>query len=67
MATTISISDEMKEKLRTIGKGGETYDDIIRKMYELTRKNLLLNFLYDDTDCVSIDYAINEAKKKWQK
>ena len=32
MATTISVSDETKEVLRTLGEKGETYDEIIRKL-----------------------------------
>jgi hypothetical protein len=32
MATTISVSEETKEVLRTLGEKGETYDEIIRKL-----------------------------------
>ena len=32
MATTISVSDETKEILRSFGEKGETYDEIIRKL-----------------------------------
>lgn len=67
MATTISISEEMKEKLRHLGKTGETYDDIIRKMYEITSANLLRQYLYDESDAVPIDEAIQEARRRWPK
>jgi predicted CopG family antitoxin len=67
MATTISISVEMKEKLRNLGRAGDSYDDVIRKMYEVTKKNLLMTYLYDESDSVSIDEAIAESRKKWQK
>ena len=67
MVTTISLSEEMKEKLRHLGKAGETYDDIVRRMYEATKKNLLLNYLNDISDSVSIDMAIKEARKRWPK
>lgn len=67
MATTISVSEEMKEKLRTFGKSGESYDDILRRMYEATKKNMLLQFLYDDSDSISIDEAIAESRKRWSK
>ena len=60
MATTISISNEMKEKLKNLGKAGESYEDVIRKMYELTRKNILALYLYDESDSVSLE----EAKKR---
>jgi len=65
MATTISISNEMKENLRNLGRAGDTYEDVIRKMYEATRKNLLMTYLYDETDCIPIEQALAEAKKKW--
>jgi len=67
MVTTISLSEEMKEKLRNLGRAGDSYDDILRKMYEATKKHLLLQYLYDTSDCVSIDEAIAEARKRWPK
>lgn len=67
MATTISISEDMKTKLKNIGRTGDSYEDVIRRMYEMTRKNILLTYLYDTTDSMPIEEAIAEAKKKWQK
>ena len=67
MVTTISLSREMKEKLRQLGKSGESYDDIIRKIYEATKENILLQYLYDESDSISIDKAISDAKKRWPK
>lgn len=67
MATTISISVEMREKLKNLGRAGDSYDDVIRRMYEATRKNLMVAYLYDESDSVTIDEAIAEARKKWQK
>ena len=60
MATTISISTDMKEKLKNLGKAGDSYEDVIRKMYELTRKNILLSYLYDESDSISLA----EARKR---
>ncbi len=67
MATTISISSDLKEKIRNLGRTGDSYEDVIRKMYEMTRRNLLMTYLYDLSDSVTIDEAIAEARKKWQK
>ena len=67
MATTISISFDLKEKLRNLGRGGESYEQVIRRMYDMTRKSILLTYLYDTSDSVTIDDAILEARKKWQK
>ena len=65
MATTIAISNELKDKLRNLGKAGDSYEDVIRKMYEIAHKQLLLDYLYDESDSVSIDEAIALTKKKW--
>jgi predicted CopG family antitoxin len=67
MITTISISTELKEKLRNLGRTGDSYEDVIRRMYDVTSKNLLLTYLYDTSDAVDINEAITEAKKKWHK
>jgi len=67
MTTTIAISNEMKENLKNLGRAGDTYEDVIRRMYEATRKILLTAYLYDETDSVPIEEAISEAKKKWPK
>lgn len=65
MATTISISHELKEKIRNLGRAGDSYEDVIKRMYDITSKHLLLTYLYDESDSISIDEAIKEAKQ-WQ-
>lgn len=60
MATTIAISNETKEKLRNLGRAGESYDDVINKMYEASRKQILMSYLYDRTDTLTI----KEARKQ---
>lgn len=65
MATTISISQEMKENLKNLGRAGDSYEDVIKRMYELTRKNILLSYLYDTSDSIRIEDAIVRAKEKW--
>ncbi|MHC1590423.1 MAG: DUF7557 family protein [Candidatus Hecatellaceae archaeon] len=34
----IKVSRETREKLKALGRKGETYDDIIRKLLKLTEK-----------------------------
>lgn len=67
MASTISISNELKDKIRTLGNAGDSYQDIIEKMYEISRKNILLNYLYDETDSISLEEFGKEIKEKWPK
>ena len=60
MATTISVSEDTKEKLKNFGKAGDSYEDVIIKMYEFTRRNVLLSCLYDESDSISLE----EARKR---
>ncbi len=60
MATTISISEELRDNLKNLGRTGDSYEDVIKRMYELTKRQLLLSYLYDNSDSVSLD----EAKKQ---
>jgi len=61
--TTIAISLETREKLRNLGRTGDSYEDVIKKMYELTSKHILKTYLYDTSDSISI----HEAKKRLNK
>ena len=57
MSTTIQISQDLKEKIRNLGKAGESYETVIQRMYKVTSRHLLLAYLYDESDSVSIDEA----------
>lgn len=67
MTTTIAISQELKTKLKDLGRAGDTYEDVIRKMYELSRKSIIQAYLHDTTDSVTVDEAIALARKECQK
>ena len=67
MATTISISKETKEKLKNLGRAGDSYEDVIKKMYEISKKQILMDYLYDKSNSTPIGEAIKEAKEKWSK
>ena len=62
MASTISVSNETKQKLKQLGRTGDSYEDVIKKMYEITKSQILLNYLYDETDCITIDEARRRLK-----
>ena len=36
--TTIQISKEARDQLKELGKMGETYDDVIRRLIELAKQ-----------------------------
>ena len=65
--TTIAISKETKDKISSFGQKGESYDEIIKKLYNAAVKEQLRLFLMSDTSYIPIEEAIKEAKKKWPK
>ena len=38
MNTTISISIKLRDKLKDLGKKGETYDDVIKRLFRIIEK-----------------------------
>ncbi|HRZ85427.1 MAG TPA: hypothetical protein P5277_01475 [Candidatus Paceibacterota bacterium] len=65
--TTIQLSKETKEKISSFGLKGESYDDIIRRVYSLAVKEQLRQFLMSDEGFVPVKDALERAKAKWQK
>ena len=67
MNTTIQISTETKKLIGTFGTKEDSYEDILKRMYELAVKEQLREFLMSSKDSIPIDEAIRRAKKEWQK
>ena len=65
--TTIQLSKELKEKIASFGQKGESYDEIIKKIYALAVKEQLREFLMSDKGYISIEEARKELNKKWPK
>lgn len=63
--TTIQLSKETKDKIASFGVKGESYDEIIRRIYSIAIKEQLRNFLMSDEGFIPIEDAIKEADKKW--
>ena len=66
MATTIQISNETKNLISTFGAKGDTYEIIIKRMYDFAVKEQLIEFLFSSEDAMSIDEARKELNKRWQ-
>ncbi|MBU0906881.1 MAG: hypothetical protein KKE05_01850, partial [Nanoarchaeota archaeon] len=58
-------SKELKEKIASFGGKGESYDEIIRRIYSLAVKEQLRDFLMSSEGFVPIEEAIKEAEEKW--
>jgi len=65
--TTIQLSKETKDKISSFGAKGESYDEILRRIYSFAVKEQLRNFLMSDEGFIPIEDAIKEADKKWPK
>jgi hypothetical protein len=63
--TTIQLSKETKDKISSFGVKGESYDDILKRVYSLAVKEQLRNFLMSSEGCISIEEARKELDKKW--
>ena len=65
MATTIQISKETKSLISSFGTKEDTYEDIIKRIYDLAVKEQLREFLLSSENTISIKEARKELDKKW--
>ena len=65
--TTIQLSKETKDKISSFGAKGESYDEILKRVFSLAVKEQLRDFLMSSEGFISIDEAIEKHNKKWQK
>ena len=65
--STIQLSKETKRKISTFGAKGESYDEILRKIYSMALKEQFREYMMSEGGFVPIEEAIKEAEKKWPK
>lgn len=65
--TTIAISNDIKEEIKQFGQKGETYSNILRRILTSAKKRQLHDLLMSEEDTISIEEAISNSKKRWQK
>ena len=65
--TTISVSNEIKEKIKEFGNKGETYSDVIERLVKSARERQLHDLLMDEENTIPVEKALQNAKKRWQK
>ncbi len=66
MVTTIQVDEETKRKLQSFGAKGETFNEIINRIYAMAVKEQIHQFLYAG-DAIPIEEAIARAKKRWSR
>ncbi|MBS3139121.1 hypothetical protein J4207_05435 [Candidatus Woesearchaeota archaeon] len=64
MPTTIQVDEPTKERLKSFGLKGDTYQDVINRMYDIA-VNQQLRELIMSKKAIPIDEAIRQYKKKW--
>ncbi|MCR4335748.1 MAG: hypothetical protein NUV57_04385 [archaeon] len=67
MASTMAVSTEVKDEIKSFGSKGETYDDILRRIIGVAKERQLQMLLMDESNTDSVENALKRAKIKWQK
>ncbi|MAF34771.1 hypothetical protein CMO91_02910 [Candidatus Woesearchaeota archaeon] len=67
MNTTISISKDIRNEVKSFGAKGETYSDILTRLLASAKERQLQDLLMNSENCVPIEEAVVRAKKKWRK
>ncbi len=65
--TTIAITREIKDSMQEFGNKGETYTQIIKRLIESAKERQLHDLLMNEENTVTVDEALSNAKKRWQK
>ena len=56
----------MKERLASFGNKNDTFEVILRRIYELAVKEQFKNFMMSSPGFIPIDEAIARHNKKWR-
>ena len=65
--TTIAIKKDLKEKIMDFATKKESYSDVIERLLESAKERQLHDLLMDENGTVSVEEALSNAKKRWQK
>lgn len=65
--STIQLSKETKEKISSFGSKGESYDQILNRIYSIAVKEQIRTFLMEDKDTLTLKEFKKEVEKKWPK
>jgi len=65
--TTIAISRNIKEQMQEFGYKGESYSNLIKRLIESAKQRQLHDLLMNEKNTISIEEALSNAKKQWQK
>ena len=64
--TTIAVKEDLKERIKEFGSKKESYSDIIEKLLKSAIERQLHDILLNEDDSITIDEALDNARKEWQ-
>ena len=64
--TTIAVKEDLKERIKEFGSKKESYSDIIEKLLKSAIERQLHDILLNEDDPITIDEALDNARKEWQ-
>lgn len=67
MATTIAVSEDVRDQLKEFGSKGETYDKIISRLLSNAKERQMQELLMDERGTSDINDALKRAQKRWQR
>lgn len=67
MVSTIQLSHETKNMISSFGMKGETFETIIKRMYDMAVKEQLREFLMSSENCTSLEDFKKDVEKEWPK
>ena len=67
MVTTIQINEDVRDKIKSFGSKGETYNDIISRLYGVAVQQQLRELLFSSKDTLTLAEARAEHARRWRK
>ncbi len=67
MSTTIQVNEETRDKIKSFGTKGETYDHILLRLYDTAVKDQLRDLLMSSHNTISLKEARERHRKRWSK
>ncbi len=58
--TMIQISSDLRDKTKSLGKMGDTYEDVLQRMYENAVTSIAANVFHDTSDSEDIRDIMKE-------
>ncbi len=63
--TTIAISKDLKKKIATFGNAGESYSEVLERIYDAAVKTQIRELLLNEEGFISLNDFEKEVEKKW--